>query len=324
MINWRAIGRKGHYGDLTIAARATTNAVLFTASYGGDKILVESALVQNYNNNGAVSVQYVDGRTVQIPANTNMRIDCKNVDGMAFLNYGSQSADVTFFDAEGSLSYKTEDVTFSPAAVSFNDFLFHFAADLTTNSGLESNFAVVASSSTSWTSTAKFGSGGCSIGTGTHHLQIRDASYFPVDDSTDFCLDAWINVLSLAGAATRTITRIGSYADGISVDNDGAASATLKLRVAGTVVDTEPAASINIGTWQHIALTNEGGLLRLFIDGSLRCEYRLAADYVFDEILFGNDSGARANALSYVDEIRYTKSSAVYTEDFTTPTTPYL
>jgi hypothetical protein len=86
--------------------------------------------------------------------------------------------------------------------------------------------------------------------------------------------------------------------------------------------------SIELNKWSHVALTNDGRVMRLFIDGSLvganesvitiLSDPRLSLNYLFTD---GN-SGTLGLA-GYLDEFRITKGICRYVTNFTIPNFPH-
>jgi len=83
--------------------------------------------------------------------------------------------------------------------------------------------------------------------------------------------------------------------------------------------------SINLNTWQHIALTYDGTNGRLFLDGNLLSTFAaIAADnsnplVVCNQPTFDNNRSTNG----FISQIRITKGVARYTSNFTRPTAPF-
>lgn len=78
---------------------------------------------------------------------------------------------------------------------------------------------------------------------------------------------------------------------------------------------------MSLDTWHHVAMSNENGTIRLFVDGTI----------VQSESIFGTPSSSSSLPLvvgqadnesltGFVDDLRITKGVARYTTDFTPPT----
>ena len=328
MLTWRAIGRNGHYAELSLPRRVATDAVLFTASYGGSRVNVEKVLIQNYQNNGAVTIRFVDGRTYQIPAYTNMYIDCAGVDVMAITNYGSQTSAAVFFDAEGSLSYKNDSISFSAVTVSINDLLYHFDSSLTTNAGAETGGVITSAAGVAIDSSSlKFGGASANFGASGDYWWYTNGSFFPLNSTEDWCLDFWLNPMAMSGGADPIhVAAIDTGSEHIGIrtfDNSG--SRKLGISRNSVLIVNDSVTSVNPGTWSHVALTCASGTLRLFVDGALRCSTDIGLSTTGNYLRMG-DAGAIAsnNGIDFLDELRYTKGSAVWTDDFTVATSPYI
>jgi Concanavalin A-like lectin/glucanases superfamily len=79
------------------------------------------------------------------------------------------------------------------------------------------------------------------------------------------------------------------------------------------------------GTWQHIALARSGTSTKLFVNGTqVGSTYSDSTNYSVGSTAPYIGAGAAANALltGYISNLRIVKGTAVYTSNFTVPTTP--
>jgi len=80
-------------------------------------------------------------------------------------------------------------------------------------------------------------------------------------------------------------------------------------------------------TWYHLAVSREGSSLKLFLDGTIVAT-SVNTQNLTDDVLF---VGAQQHSSSiiqeplngYIDEVRFTKGVARYTENFDVPTAPF-
>ena len=83
--------------------------------------------------------------------------------------------------------------------------------------------------------------------------------------------------------------------------------------------------SINLNTWQHIALTYDGTNGRLFLDGNLLSTFAAVAIDNSNPLVVCNqptfDNVRSTNG--FISQIRITKGVARYTSNFTLPTAPF-
>ncbi|KPA18765.1 secreted protein, partial [Candidatus Magnetomorum sp. HK-1] len=88
---------------------------------------------------------------------------------------------------------------------------------------------------------------------------------------------------------------------------------------------------ISINQWQHMAYVRNGTSLLYYIDGVLVGEKTLPPDFSFPDhgfdlyigYLRGNNCTTDYYYTGYLDELRISKGVAVWTENFTVPSTPY-
>lgn len=83
---------------------------------------------------------------------------------------------------------------------------------------------------------------------------------------------------------------------------------------------------ININTWYHVAVTKVGTAIEVFVDGikgssGVTDSTNIDGDFIIGSVF--NNSGFALDFDGYIDEIRLTKGSALYTSNFTPPTSPF-
>lgn len=86
-------------------------------------------------------------------------------------------------------------------------------------------------------------------------------------------------------------------------------------------------ASVNDGTWHHVAATREAGVLRFFVDGAASGQATDTTGYSHSIALgIGAQAASRNPSYDYdgyIDDLRITKGVARYTANFTPPTEPF-
>ncbi len=140
--------------------------------------------------------------------------------------------------------------------------------------------------------------------------------------SGDFTLEAWVNVVNFSSA--RTILCIGdSYAaPGAMFYIDNAAK--LGLAVPSRVYTSSGTVPAN--TWTHIALVRNSGVITGYINGisqgtaSNSSTISGTNSYIGQEIYNGGLGGVVM--YGYMSNLRLVKGTAVYTSNFTPPTSP--
>ena len=191
--------------------------------------------------------------------------------------------------------------------------------------------------SISYSSNAKFGKSLDLLGrkglltTSSAQIQLGDL---------DYTIECFINAASFTKNIVEPV--IFSIGNNNSAGNQevilGVDSATSKAfyRVYedGTYIvrDIKSSAALLLNTWSHVAITKSGVSHYIFIDGVLMASYDVSSSYTLasrsvDLIIGGiistgsNSNWGRFDGL--IDEFRFTKGIARYTEDFEPPTIPF-
>ena len=137
----------------------------------------------------------------------------------------------------------------------------------------------------------------------------------------DFSVETWVYCNAIpasdqfifdfrAGSASNIAPTVYTNNGDLIYYVDGAA------RITGSGV-------ISATTWHHIAVTREGSSTKLFVDGTqVGSTYTDNNDYATAKPLIIGEDYASANGLTgYIDDFRVIKGKAVYTTNFTAPTT---
>lgn len=138
----------------------------------------------------------------------------------------------------------------------------------------------------------------------------------------DYTVDAWIRLNALGQRHVIYDNRPNS-ADGpmfyVETDNK------LHLVVVGTVITGST--TLTTGVWYHVALTRSAGNTRLFLNGIQEGSTWVAStnfDVGGSRPIFGANGGNTAEAMNgWIDEMHVVKGAALWTANFTPPTSPY-
>jgi hypothetical protein len=138
----------------------------------------------------------------------------------------------------------------------------------------------------------------------------------------DFCIEFWVNSPSVPSQVTllsRYVTWATSVHFYLSIEAGNYIHYRAGNNVPIHIVSTIP---VNIDDWNHVAVTCNSGLTRIFVNGvvavtssiivSLSSTAPLGIGYELD--------GDFAYLNGYIDDLRITKGVARYTADFTPPT----
>ena len=250
---------------------------------------------------------------------------------MSYVNVSYKGNSISQF-SEGSKILETsgkycEDNIQVAIQQSQNDILFHFdenmlnfgksPAMLTNITGMELS-----------TTQHKFGSkslrlNGTQIG---NNLTILSDLIF---GSRDFTIDFWVYPENLSSYDSQTpITPFSGtyrsltvfmYTDRIGLSVTSINSSWSYQEFSGTVI-------LNNDTWSHIAIVRSGSKIYLFLNGVKEIEINYGTGNIADPSPFtlGNNANNANKLTGYIDEFRYIKGSAIWTDDFTPPTEPYV
>ena len=156
----------------------------------------------------------------------------------------------------------------------------------------------------------------------------------------DYTIECFINAASFTKNIVEPV--IFSIGNNNSAGNQevilGVDSATSKAfyRVYedGTYIvrDIKSSAALLLNTWSHVAITKSGVSHYIFIDGILMTSYDVLSNYALEnravDLIIGGiiSTGSNSNWGRFdglIDEFRFTKGIARYTENFEPPTIPF-
>jgi len=154
--------------------------------------------------------------------------------------------------------------------------------------------------------------------------------------SGDFTVEGWVNA-TLIGTGSRQIGGQWQQTAGqggwqLGIDTSGFISVAFGAATEAAGIITSSVA-IAVNTWYHIALVRNGSVFTLYINGVSRGTYTSAATRAALTSIpttFGNwlsssgtfPASGSADFRGYLADYRIVKGTAVYTSNFTPPTTP--
>lgn len=136
----------------------------------------------------------------------------------------------------------------------------------------------------------------------------------------DFTVDLWANF----GRAPGTMHLVGLHTSGIFTEwSFVQQGASLNFYISGLVAAGHPLNPVT-GRWYHLAATRASGVLRLFVDGRLVQTAANTRDIGNTRHLtLGASDNPTLFFTGLLDEVRVVKGRAIWTQDFTPPTTPH-
>lgn len=166
------------------------------------------------------------------------------------------------------------------------------------------------------TAQARFGSASLLLdGTGDY-LTVAGSSANAL--TADFTIEAWIRLSAMPSAQTYLVGWDGTQY--VAISTLGVVSAT------STSTATAPAA-LSLDTWHHVAIVREAGVGRVYLDGVGGATAASFGDMGSGTpaLWIGTFSGLSGGAKisGHLDELRVVNGTAVYTEDFSPPSSPF-
>lgn len=319
---WQAIGRNGNFATAELSARSNQVYDLFSAGYNREKVWPELLIVRNDQNNAPILITFPNRQQLSVPAYSQLRIDIKNRSSIEVSNRGFKSCQLIFADKNGAAQSDIS-LSFTEAGENVNDLLLHFNTALDANSGMDWGFEFTNSAGCTLQggTAAKFGRQAMNLSGTSDYLRVRNNSFF--ECAKNFTLDFWADPTVLT--AGNKLVCIGSTGQvHIAIGGNSGSNYKLDLVIDGV---TYPGGGYVISTsgYYHIALTRDDGLWRVFVNGVL--DQAVTDDYAaaLDYLIIGQDTGGGAGhaVRGNYDEVRYTKSYAAYTSNFSAPLAPY-
>ena len=133
----------------------------------------------------------------------------------------------------------------------------------------------------------------------------------------DFAIEMFIYHTDLTGQQTYFSDAHGDN-NGVYFYKDGANALSLYDNNNNVFSD----GTVELNKWHHIALTRSGGVVRGFIDGTMVAEVADAHNYTETQYNIGDSHGSSSGEfVGYISNVRVLKGSALYTANFTPPTT---
>lgn len=138
--------------------------------------------------------------------------------------------------------------------------------------------------------------------------------------TNSFTIEGWINVVDTA--ADNCICTFGSGNLGFFLSSGGGSFYVTRALVAVDYTFTSPT-TINANTWYHVALVRNGTNMQLFVNGVGTAAQTNSRSYGQSGMTIGTDAnGGSSQYWGFLSNFRIVNGIAVYTGNFTVPTTP--
>jgi hypothetical protein len=161
-------------------------------------------------------------------------------------------------------------------------------------------------------------------GTGDY-LEIANNAAFNLG-SSDFTIEAWVYP-TVSGTEKQIITKYSSYPTEFGWNLDILSTGVLLFNGYGaSYFEIRSTTTIPINTWTHVASVRNGATITMYING---VSSGTVAAQTFQtttaNVAVGRDleaTGASRSFTGYISNARVVKGTAVYTANFTPPTSP--
>lgn len=149
----------------------------------------------------------------------------------------------------------------------------------------------------------------------------------------DFTIECWIFSHDVSNTAQRgllqtSVTSGGlqtTYTSGVTIAQGQNAvgnplTGGLVVNVAGTFIGSNTAV-LSANTWYHVAVSRQSGTVRVFVNGILHASGTAAGDCSGTNLVIGGYYSTTYLYKGLLSNVRIVKGSALYTAEFTPPTT---
>lgn len=140
----------------------------------------------------------------------------------------------------------------------------------------------------------------------------------------DFTLEGWFNLTSIGPNLNGLMgSEVADVYNGWAWGVTAAGALRFYVRTSQLVYTFDQSTAnslIGTATWYHLAVTRQGNILRMFINGTKRFEGAINATLgVGAGIFIGGTSFFGGHMPGYIDDVRISKGACRYTADFTAP-----
>ena len=166
---------------------------------------------------------------------------------------------------------------------------------------------------------------GASVATGYLSIPASNSSDFNFGTG-DFTWEAFILGYDWTGGSSNDDQQVIDHGPTAGGDNsgffvDGGQSYYYSNKASSRFVITGP--TLENGRWYHVAASRESGTLRLFVDGVSQGSASYTDDYADAIFTLGRNEDNNKNQFrGVISNFRVLKGTALYTSNFTVPTTP--
>jgi len=148
-----------------------------------------------------------------------------------------------------------------------------------------------------------------------------------LDITGDFTIEMWVNPTANTGASSFAMFNTGSGSHTVESTINIYNSSKFNLQAAGDVYVLTSTTTVQQNTWYHLAVTRQGSTARLFVNGNLEASNTTAFTFQTGYPWYlGDRPASAANGQipfsGWISNFRAIKGTALYTSNFTPPTSP--
>ena len=186
-----------------------------------------------------------------------------------------------------------------------------------------SNHTITANGDVTHSTTQSKFSGGSIYFDGSDSLSVPDSADWNIG-SGDFTMDAWVYFNDVTNIAIHNQSNGGAGSDSaFIVWISGGSTASIYLSDgSGWDYNNINSATLSTGQWYHLAAVRHGDSLRMYVDGVSTSATSLSSGWTVGDssrvLQIGEQDGSQYMD-GYLDEVRFIKGVALWTQNFTPP-----
>ena len=160
-------------------------------------------------------------------------------------------------------------------------------------------------------------------GAQNNHLQINNSSG-TFQETGDFTFEMWvkINAWDPSGLAGYKASFLGYHQQNFWLSINGSGKPQFRVGTGDNTFNYSATSNNWVGNWKHMAMVRDGNTFKFFVDGVLEATTTISGGTFMNSstIYIGENIGWPADLDAWISKIRYVKGSALYSSDFTPPT----
>jgi hypothetical protein len=146
---------------------------------------------------------------------------------------------------------------------------------------------------------------------------------FNLNNTEDFTIEFWSYFTANPGTWNAIASTYSGSSTGWAIQSR-AANRTLIVNFSGDGIDLTSTNYATTAAWHHYALVGNNGVWTIYIDGISSGSITNPAhgNNSNGDLYLGTLKGLYNHAEQYIEDFRFTRGSAIYTANFTPPTSP--